>query len=90
MDDGFHDVAYRLPGGVALRGGARLRVRRLLGRGRRSVELSRVPLDGSNIAITAARLLAAKTGYAAVRTSRSRSMFVTGGMGAGRRMRGHV
>ena len=49
-----------------------------------SVELSRVPTDGANIAITAARLLAAKTGYrggAAIEISKH--VPVTGGMGGG-------
>jgi 4-diphosphocytidyl-2-C-methyl-D-erythritol kinase len=49
-----------------------------------SVELSRVPLDGSNIAITAARLLAAKTGYrGGAAIAISKHVPVTGGMGGG-------
>src|SRR4051812_41553168 len=49
-----------------------------------SVELSRVPLDGSNIAITAARLLARKTGYrGGARLEIEKHVPVTGGMGGG-------
>src|SRR6478609_5337781 len=49
-----------------------------------SVELSRVPLDGSNIAIKAARLLAARTGYAGgAHISIEKHVPVTGGMGGG-------
>jgi len=48
------------------------------------VELSRVPLDGSNIAIRAARLLAARTGYdGGVRLHVEKRIPVTGGMGGG-------
>ena len=46
------------------------------------VELSRVPLDGSNIAIRAARLLAARTGYpGGARIRIDKHVPVTGGMG---------
>ncbi|MEP6479626.1 MAG: 4-(cytidine 5'-diphospho)-2-C-methyl-D-erythritol kinase [Rhodoglobus sp.] len=49
-----------------------------------SVELSRVPLDGSNIAIKAARLLARKTGYrGGARLEIEKHVPVTGGMGGG-------
>lgn len=49
-----------------------------------SVELSRVPLDGANIAIKAARLLAARTGYAGgARIEIEKHVPVTGGMGGG-------
>jgi 4-diphosphocytidyl-2-C-methyl-D-erythritol kinase len=49
-----------------------------------TVELSRVPTDGSNIAITAARLLAAKTGYpGGARIRIGKHVPVTGGMGGG-------
>ncbi len=49
-----------------------------------SVELSRVPIDGSNIAIKAARLLARKTGYrGGVRLEIEKHVPVTGGMGGG-------
>ncbi len=49
-----------------------------------SVELSRVPRDGANIAIKAARLLAARTGYAGgARIEIEKHVPVTGGMGGG-------
>jgi 4-diphosphocytidyl-2-C-methyl-D-erythritol kinase len=49
-----------------------------------TVELSRVPTDGANIAITAARLLAAKTGYTGgARIRIGKHVPVTGGMGGG-------
>lgn len=49
-----------------------------------TVELSRVPLDPSNIAIKAARLLAAHTGYTGgVRLAIDKHVPVTGGMGGG-------
>lgn len=49
-----------------------------------TVELSRVPLDGSNIAIKAARLLAARTGYTGgARIRIEKHVPVTGGMGGG-------
>src|SRR6188768_3224141 len=49
-----------------------------------TVELSRVPTDGSNIAIRAARLLARRTGYrGGVRLEIDKHVPVTGGMGGG-------
>lgn len=49
-----------------------------------TVELSRVPLDGSNIAVKAARLLAARTGYTGgARIRIEKHVPVTGGMGGG-------
>lgn len=49
-----------------------------------SVELSRVPLDGSNIAIKAARMLAARTGYTGgAHIEIQKNVPVTGGMGGG-------
>lgn len=49
-----------------------------------SVELGRVPLDGSNIAIAAARLLAAKTGFrGGAHIAIEKHVPVTGGMGGG-------
>ena len=49
-----------------------------------TVELSRVPTDGSNIAIKAARLLARKTGYrGGVHLEIGKHVPVTGGMGGG-------
>ncbi len=49
-----------------------------------TVELSRVPVDGSNIAIRAARLLAARTGYrGGAHIEIGKHVPVTGGMGGG-------
>src|ERR1700712_4822662 len=84
LDDGFHDVAIAYQA-VSLYEEVRVWEADdfsvdVAG----SVELSRVPLDGSNIAITAARLLAAKTGYAGgARIEIEKHVPVTGGMGGG-------
>jgi 4-diphosphocytidyl-2-C-methyl-D-erythritol kinase len=49
-----------------------------------TVELSRVPTDGSNIAVKAAQLLARRTGYrGGVRLEIDKHVPVTGGMGGG-------
>jgi 4-diphosphocytidyl-2-C-methyl-D-erythritol kinase len=49
-----------------------------------TVELSRVPTDGSNVAIKAARLLARRTGYrGGVHLEIGKHVPVTGGMGGG-------
>lgn len=49
-----------------------------------AVDLGRVPTDGSNLAVRAARLLAARTGYrGGVRLSIDKRVPVTGGMGGG-------
>jgi 4-diphosphocytidyl-2-C-methyl-D-erythritol kinase len=49
-----------------------------------TVELARVPTDGSNIAIKAARLLAARTGYrGGVRLEIDKHVPIAGGMGGG-------
>ncbi|WP_166867861.1 MULTISPECIES: 4-(cytidine 5'-diphospho)-2-C-methyl-D-erythritol kinase [unclassified Salinibacterium] len=49
-----------------------------------SVELARVPTDGSNIAIKAARMLAARTGYTGgAHIAIEKHVPVTGGMGGG-------
>lgn len=49
-----------------------------------TVELARVPVDGANIAIRAARLLAARTGYTGgARIEIGKHVPVTGGMGGG-------
>ena len=63
LDDGYHDVAIAYQA-VSLYEEIRVSDAddfsvEVAG----SVELSRVPSDGSNIAIRAARLLAARTGY---------------------------
>lgn len=49
-----------------------------------SVDVSRVPVDGANLAIRAARLLAARTGYrGGVRLAIDKHVPVAGGMGGG-------
>lgn len=84
LDDGYHDVAIAYQAvsvyedvraspaddfSVSLTG---------------SVELSRVPTDGSNIAIKAARLLARRTAFrGGVRLEIDKHVPVTGGMGGG-------
>ena len=84
LDDGYHDVAiayqavslyeevraFEAPDfSVSLTG---------------TVELTRVPTDASNIAITAAQLLAHRTGYrGGVRLEIEKHVPVTGGMGGG-------
>ncbi len=84
LDDGYHDVAIAYQAvslyedvrasraddfSVAISG---------------TVELSRVPADGSNIAIKAARLLARRTGYrGGVHLEIDKHVPVTGGMGGG-------
>lgn len=84
LDDGYHDVAIAYQA-VSLYEEVRVEPAddfsvELGG----TVELSRVPTDGSNIAITAARLLAAKTGYAGgARIRIDKHVPVTGGMGGG-------
>ena len=84
LEDGYHDVAIAYQA-VSLY--EDVRVARaddfsveVLG----TVELSRVPTDGSNIAIKAARLLARKTGYrGGARISITKRVPVAGGMGGG-------
>ncbi|MDJ0335921.1 MAG: 4-(cytidine 5'-diphospho)-2-C-methyl-D-erythritol kinase [Rhodoglobus sp.] len=84
LDDGYHDVAIAYQAvsvyedvraypaddfSVSLTG---------------TVDLSRVPTDGSNIAIKAARLLARRTAYrGGVRLEIDKHVPVTGGMGGG-------
>ncbi|CAN5153349.1 4-(cytidine 5'-diphospho)-2-C-methyl-D-erythritol kinase [soil metagenome] len=84
MEDGYHDVAIAYQA-VSLYEDVRATVAddfsvEVSG----SVELSRVPLDGSNIAIAAARMLAAKSGYpGGVHLEIEKHVPVTGGMGGG-------
>jgi len=84
LDDGFHDVAIAYQA-VSLYEDVRVAEAddfRVAITG--SVELSRVPTDGSNIAIKAARLLAAKTGYrGGASIEIAKHVPVTGGMGGG-------
>jgi 4-diphosphocytidyl-2-C-methyl-D-erythritol kinase len=84
LDDGYHDVAIAYQA-VSLYEDVRATAAddfsvRVSG----TVELSRVPTDGSNIAIKAARLLARTTGYrGGVRLHIDKHVPVTGGMGGG-------
>ena len=84
LDDGYHDVAIAYQA-VSLYEEVRVSesddFQVTVGG---SVELSRVPTDGANIAIKAARLLAAKTGYrGGASIEISKHVPVTGGMGGG-------
>lgn len=84
LDDGYHDVAIAYQA-VSLSEDVRAYPAddfsvSVTG----TVELSRVPTDGSNIAIKAARLLARRTGYrGGVRLEIEKHVPVTGGMGGG-------
>ncbi|CAN5423427.1 4-(cytidine 5'-diphospho)-2-C-methyl-D-erythritol kinase [soil metagenome] len=84
LDDGYHDVATAYQA-VSLSEDVRVSESndfRVTVTG--SVDLSRVPTDGSNIAITAAQLLAAQTGYrGGASIELSKHVPVTGGMGGG-------
>lgn len=84
LDDGYHDVAIAYQA-VSLYEEVRASESddfQVTVSG--SVELSRVPTDGANIAIKAARLLAAKTGYrGGASLEISKHVPVTGGMGGG-------
>ncbi|MBW4032437.1 MAG: 4-(cytidine 5'-diphospho)-2-C-methyl-D-erythritol kinase [Acidobacteria bacterium] len=84
LDDGYHDVAIAYQA-VSLYEDVRVSEAddfRVSVAG--TVELSRVPTDGSNIAIRAARLLAAKTGYrGGADIELTKHVPVTGGMGGG-------
>src|SRR3978361_1118268 len=84
LPDGYHDVAIAYQA-VSLYEGVRAYPAddfsvAISG----TVELSRVPTDGSNIAIKAARLLARKTGYrGGAHLEIGKHVPVTGGMGGG-------
>lgn len=84
MDDGYHDVAIAYQA-VSLYEEVHVSEAddfsvEVSG----TVDISRVPTDGANIAISAARLLAAKTGYAGGAHIRlDKHVPVTGGMGGG-------
>lgn len=84
LDDGYHDVAIAYQA-VSLYEDVRAQPAddfsvSVTG----TVELSRVPTDGSNIAIRAARLLARRTGYrGGVGLAIEKHVPVTGGMGGG-------
>lgn len=84
LDDGYHDVAIAYQAVSVyeeVRVSASDDFHVTVGG---SVELSRVPTDGANIAIKAARLLAAKTGYrGGASIEIGKHVPVTGGMGGG-------
>ena len=84
MDDGYHDVAIAYQA-VSLYEEVRVtEADDFSVEVEGTVDISRVPTDGSNIAIAAARLLAARTGYAGgARIRIEKRVPVTGGMGGG-------
>lgn len=84
QDDGYHDVAIAYQA-VALYEDVRVTESTHFTVGLQgSVELSRVPLDDSNIAIKAAKLLAERTGYTGgAHIEIEKHVPVTGGMGGG-------
>jgi len=84
LDDGYHDVAIAYQA-VSLYEDVRAYAAADFSvEVNGTVELSRVPTDGSNIAIKAARLLARRTGYrGGVRLQIDKHVPVTGGMGGG-------
>jgi len=84
LDDGYHDVAIAYQA-VSLYEDVRAsRADDFSVSVSGTVNLSRVPTDGSNIAIQAARLLARRTGYrGGVRLEIEKHVPVTGGMGGG-------
>jgi 4-diphosphocytidyl-2-C-methyl-D-erythritol kinase len=84
LDDGYHDVAIAYQA-VSLYEDVRAhRADDFSVSVTGTVDLSRVPTDGSNIAIKAARLLARKTGYrGGARLEIDKHVPVTGGMGGG-------
>src|ERR1041385_4187091 len=63
LDDGYHHVAIAYQGASLYEDVRASRADDFSVAVTGSVELSRVPTDGANIAIRAARLLAARTGY---------------------------
>src|SRR5690554_1917559 len=84
LEDGYHDVAIAYQA-VSLYEDVRVSPADGFSVGLTgSVELGRVPLDGNNIAIKAAKLLAERTGYrGGVRLEIDKHVPVTGGMGGG-------
>jgi 4-diphosphocytidyl-2-C-methyl-D-erythritol kinase len=84
LEDGYHDVAIAYQA-VSLYEDVRVhRADDFSVEVNGTVELSRVPIDGSNIAIRAARLLARKTGYrGGARIGITKRVPVAGGMGGG-------
>ncbi|CAN5126551.1 4-(cytidine 5'-diphospho)-2-C-methyl-D-erythritol kinase [soil metagenome] len=84
LDDGYHDVAIAYQAVSLYEDVRAYRADDFSVEVNGTVELSRVPTDGSNIAIKAARLLARRTGYrGGVRLQIDKHVPVTGGMGCG-------
>jgi 4-diphosphocytidyl-2-C-methyl-D-erythritol kinase len=84
LDDGYHDVAIAYQAVSLYEDVRAFPADDFSVSASGSVELSRVPTDGSNIAIKAARLLARRTGYrGGVRLELEKHVPVTGGMGGG-------
>ncbi|MBN9238583.1 MAG: 4-(cytidine 5'-diphospho)-2-C-methyl-D-erythritol kinase [Micrococcales bacterium 70-64] len=84
LDDGYHDVAIAYQAVSLYEDVRAYHADDFSVEVNGTVELSRVPTDGSNIAIKAARLLARKTGYrGGARLQIDKHVPVTGGMGGG-------
>ena len=84
LDDGYHDVAIAYQAVSLCEDVRAYRADDFSVSVSGTVNLSRVPTDGSNIAIKAARLLARRTGYrGGVRLEIEKHVPVTGGMGGG-------
>jgi 4-diphosphocytidyl-2-C-methyl-D-erythritol kinase len=84
QDDGYHDVAIAYQAVSLYEDVRAYHADDFSVKVTGSVDISRVPTDGSNIAITAARLLARATGYrGGVRLEIDKHVPVTGGMGGG-------
>jgi len=84
LDDGYHDVAIAYQAVSLCEDVRAFRADDFSVSVTGTVDLSRVPTDGSNIAITAAQLLARRTGYrGGVRLEIEKHVPVTGGMGGG-------
>jgi 4-diphosphocytidyl-2-C-methyl-D-erythritol kinase len=84
LDDGYHDVAIAYQAVSLCEDVRAFHADDFSVSVTGTVDLSRVPTDGSNIAIKAARLLARRTGYrGGVRLAIEKHVPVTGGMGGG-------
>jgi 4-diphosphocytidyl-2-C-methyl-D-erythritol kinase len=84
MDDGYHDVAIAYQAVSLYEDVHATEADDFSVEVEGTVDISRVPTDGANIAISAARLLAAKTGYpGGARIRIGKHVPVTGGMGGG-------
>ena len=84
LDDGYHDVAIAYQAVSLYEDVRAFEADDFSVSVTGTVDLARVPTDGSNIAIKAAQLLAARTGFAGgVRLELDKRVPVTGGMGGG-------